>query len=186
MNSLTTYSIPSIDPSVYLFFAIPGFISFVIIRHVALFSHKQSQAEIILYSLVCSVPSYLMAITLTNELIMQFLLQTLFSVIIGFSLGYGIKNTYLKQVVKITPWQKMCLQNKGKYVIVYTKSGRRICGWMLFASRDSETRRDIVLGDPRNIDKKGKKSKILGKSMLITENETLRILYLQEDVKMDL
>lgn len=165
---------------IILFFTLPGFISYAIIRYVALITNKQSQIEIVFYSLVCSVPSYLIATTAVNTTEDQLVVQLMVAIGLGFGVAYLIKLIFLKGWVRYSPWHNFCFENKGRYVIVYTKSNYRIYGWIQSGSVDSEPRREIVLGDPCKIKNKGEIIP-LGKSMLITESEIARVLYLNID-----
>ena len=77
-------------------------------------------------------------------------------------------------------WRIFCDNNMGKYVIVYTRSGQRLYGWLQMASMDTEVKRDVAIGDPHRVT--NNESVIpLGKHMLIAEDEILRILSIEFD-----
>ena len=49
-----------------LFFALPGFLTVLLIRYTALYKRALTQAEFVFYSLACSIPSYLTAALLAE------------------------------------------------------------------------------------------------------------------------
>ena len=165
---------------ILLFFSLPGFFTFLIIRRMGLFGGKVSQIEFLFYSLACSTLSYFLATRLlTTGIIEQLLSQFVIAIILGVVVGFSIKMLFRRRVLRYSPWHTFCHAHLGKYVITYTKSGQRICGWLKMASTDTEPKREVVLGDPERIT--NKKRIPLGKSMLITENEILRILPIEFD-----
>ena len=169
---------------IFLFFALPGFITFAIIRYVALLSTKQSQIEIVFYSLVCSVLSYLIVTTFGDTDEIRLFWQFVVATALGLVAAYAIKLIFMRNTMRHSPWYNFWFANKGRYVIVYTKSGHRIYGWMQLGSDDLEPRREVVLGNPCRIKDKGKKIP-LGETMLITEPEIARVLSLKIDPETD-
>ena len=121
-----------------LFFILPGFITFLLIRYISLFSNKQTQVEFVFYSLACSIPSYLVTtIWNTGDFGSQLIVQTIVAIVFGIVSGFVIKTRFRKNFKQYSPWHSFCWDNIGKYVIVYT-STQRIYGWISRSSIDGE------------------------------------------------
>lgn len=172
----------------FLFFALPGFLTFLIVRYVALYKRLLSQTVFVFYSLACSIPSYLTAIILVgptddssrsaNEsqaAALAIVVQAAFAVLYGFMGGVVIRKAWRSGLSRQTPWHSFMYSGKGRRVIVYTTSSKRYFGWIKQASSDDEAQREVVLGDPVRLNKDGSEV-AMGSEMLFCEDEVARVV----------
>lgn len=185
-----------ITPLYFLFFALPGFLTLLLIRHTAPYKRVLTQTEFVFYSLACSVPSYLTAVLLvgmpdiavapapTAAPVLVVLTQGGIAVLYGVVVGLVAKMTWRSQVSRHTPWHGFMLSAMGKYVIVHTTSSRRYYGWVKQASDDDEQRREIVLGDPVWLGKGGSEID-MGSEILFSEGEIAKVAVVRFDEDSD-
>ena len=172
----------------FVFFALPGFLTLLIIRHVALYKRALSQTEFVFYSLACSIPSYLTAVILvgptdgssnaaneSHAAAFVIVAQAAFAALYGFMVGAVIRKMWRAGLNRYTPWHTFMSKGEGKRVIVYTSSSKRYFGWIKQASSDDEARREVVLGDPVRLNKDGSKVD-MGSEMLFCEDEIARVV----------
>lgn len=172
----------------FLFFALPGFLTLLTVRHVALYKRTLTQTEFVFYSLACSIPSYLTAAILaeatdatshlTNKShVATFLIviQTAFAALYGLIVGIVIRKKWRLGLSRYTPWHGFMTEGKGRRVIVYTTSAKRYYGWIKQASSDDEAQREVVLGDPVRLNRDGSEVD-MGSEMLFCEGEIARVV----------
>ena len=137
------------------FFALHGFLTLLLIRHIAPYKRVLTQTEFVFYSLACSVPSYLTAALLVGMLdiaaaspsasapVLVVLVQGAAAALYGVAVGLVAKVTWRRLVNRYTPWYGFMLNARGRYVIVHTTSSERYYGWVKQVSGDDEPRREI-------------------------------------------
>lgn len=159
-----------------LFFALPGFYTLFLIRHIALYNHTMTHAEFVFYSLALSTPSYIFATVIVGDggTTAVAAVQSGIAVAGGGIAGYVIKKVWRSKIHRETPWHSFMLDNTGNHVIVYTAT-RRYCGWLKSVSTDYAPRRELVLGDPTLIKSDGRKIR-MGEEMMFTEAEIARVV----------
>ena len=159
-----------------LFFALPGFYTLFLVRHIALYKYRMTHAEFVFYSLALSTPSYTLATFIVGDggTTVVAAVQSGIAVAGGVIVGYVLKRAWRSKIRRETPWYGFMLENRGDHVVVYTAT-RRYYGWLKRASTDDEPRRELVLGDPMLIKKDGTKIR-LGAAMLFTESEIARVV----------
>ena len=172
----------------FLFFALPGFLTVLLVRHIALYKRTLTQTEFVFYSLACSMPSYLTSIAVIGATdaetvfvdvlgagALVILVQSIIAALYGTVIGYAIKFVARSHMRRHTPWYGFVLDAKGQYVIVHTTSSRRYYGWVRQGSSDDEPHREMVLGDPVRLGR-GKNQTRIGSEMLFCEGEIARIV----------
>ena len=173
-------------PIYLLFFALPGFLTLLLIRHIAPYKRVLTQTEFVFYSLACSVPSYLTAALLVGMLdiaaassrasspVLVVLVQGATAALYGVAVGLVAKVTWRRLVNRYTPWYGFMLNARGRYVIVHTTSSERYYGWVKQVSDDDEPRREIVLGNPVHLGRDGSRVD-MGTEILFSEDEIAKI-----------
>lgn len=177
----------------FLFFALPGFLTVLLVRRIALYKRTLTQTEFVFYSLACSVPSYLTSIAVIGATdaetvfvdvldagALVIFVQSIAAALYGIILGYATKSVARSHVSRHTPWYGFVIGTRGQYVIVHTTSSQRYYGWVKQGSSDDEPRREIVLGDPVRLDRGGNQTP-MGSEMLFCEGEIARIAKLKVD-----
>lgn len=164
-----------------LFFALPGFYTLFLVRHIAMYKDALTQAQFVFYSLALSIPSYLAATAVvgTDGIHTTIAVQSAFAAALGAASGCVLRKVLRSGISRDTPWYSFMLDNISEHVVVHTSS-KRYYGWIKNASGDDEPRREIVLGDPRRIMDDGSQIR-LGDAMLFSEGEVARIVRVRFD-----
>ncbi len=185
--------LPSIsDIADIMVFLVPGFVTFLIARRIALIDHKFSDLEtivlIIILSLVNYIPfGYLTGIDTLNQIGDKIFdptnALTLLLIVIGmgFLIGWIFKMVFKKTSVAGSPWGIIYkkVRKGGAWVIVYTEN-REIKGTIEHMS-EGDTR-EMILLHPKIIVRDSNQlesvSYSLGNSILLTEGEIKGIVIL--------
>lgn len=171
-----------LTPTAFLFFALPGFYTLFLIRYIASYKEVQSQVQFVFYSLALTIPSYLTAAAVVGvgNIPVLIAVQSGIALAYGAVAGYVLKRVWRSRMSRHTPWFSFMLDNIGKYVVVYTTSSKRYYGWIKNSSGDDESRREIVLGDPRRLKNDGSRIRV-GDTALFCEDEIARVVLVQFD-----
>lgn len=176
----------------FLFFALPGFLTLLLLRHTAPYKRVLTQTEFVFYILACSIPSHLTAVLLVGMLdtaaatasvsapVLVVLVQGVAAAAYGMAVGLVARMTWKRHVSRDTPWYGFVLDTLGKYVIVHTTSSQRYYGWVRRASDDDERRREIVLGDPVRLGRDGSRVD-MGAEILFSEGGIAKIAMVRFD-----
>ena len=100
--------------------------------------------------------------------------QVAFGVLYGFAAGFATRRVWRSQLTRHAPWHDLVSVGQGQHVVVCTSSSKRYCGWIRQASSDDEAGREVILGDPKRLSKKGFVFD-MGSEMLFCDNEIVRI-----------
>jgi hypothetical protein len=182
---------PFADAISVAFVLLPGFICFRIATYVAHYSlDRLSDLQTTIYSLFFSlltmIPTSLLVGINTVEEIDKILspsaltVVTTASVLIGLIAGLVVKYTIQSQSTRGSPWDAIGRESVGKYAIVLASDGKQYLGWINLISSDDEERRELVLGDPKTIERAQdgsvKRLKEVGKKLLFTEDDIKRVI----------
>ncbi len=174
---------------------IPGFIFSWLFRRITAIGGKFSEFEITIWSLISTLPIYIIFSLITGIQNIETLEENIFSpsylfllsslpVLLGLFLGFIIKKTIRKEFVYGDCWHGSLnkLISRGGYLIVITKDGKEYIG-KLHSFGEDDTK-ELVLRDPEQIIR-NKKMKVIskfkvGREILFLKNDISRILFFNE------
>jgi small nuclear ribonucleoprotein (snRNP)-like protein len=175
---------------------IPGFIMSWLFRRITAIGGKSSEFEITVWSLISTLPIYIIFSLITGIQNIETLEENIFSpsylillsslpILLGLSLGLIAKITFRKDFVYGDCWHASLnkIVSRGGYLTVITKDGKEYIG-KLHSFGENDTPKELVLRDPEQIIR-NKKMKVIikfkvGKEILFLKNDISRILFFNE------
>jgi len=190
-------ALPSLaDTILVVTLLLPGFISLVLFRRIAILERKLSDLELVIWSLFVSVLIYFVFGLVTGLRDIDSLRDRIFfsenlAILLGLSLIFGIvpgffvKRRFRRNVVMGSCWS-LSLKNASKrisYVLVYTQDGLEYKG-QLHYSGGVETAHEITIRKPKLVlrDKNWKllKEINMGEEILFGEEDIKRIIFFKK------
>ncbi len=146
------------DAAATLRVVIPGFIALRVIYWFA-FRTQRTDLELVLWSLVVSVPLYAGALTLRPaDDIGTLLLATAFAVLVGLAASWlwwklVSRTPELREFMFATAWDAVLAKPGGSWVQVRTTDGVTYQGWVRNAADSAQTSElDVYLEEPAFVD----------------------------------
>jgi hypothetical protein len=178
-----------------LVLVVPGFISYVVLRYLAVFEEVPTDLHTVLYSLILSMLNYLPLSFLFSIIDMDSLRKMALSPAYVFasflvSAGMGcfiglIAKTLLHRagMTAGSPWDHFARDHVGRWVIVVTTDNKEYKGWVKSMTLGRRDKKEIILGDPKLLHRNTENHRIerrvkVGAEMLITEQSVSRIIRL--------
>jgi hypothetical protein len=175
---------------------VPGFVSLILLRWIAIFETKLPDLYLVIGSLLLSLIIYgvfgwVSGTTSFDSirdkiLIPQNLITILgVSVLIGIVPGFAIRRFYRGGIVRGDAWQISMKEasDKGSWVIVYTVDGREYKGTLHY-SGGKDFPKEVTIRKPKQIfrDSNGYllEEVPIGKEMLFSEKDISRIAFYEE------